>query len=234
MASRAFGWAAIALLAGVASPAFSADLVYDDPMAAVSPSASSGYWDGFYAGIFAGRTTGVVTDVGLVLYNPFFPDEDSFEISGWQVGARVGFDTYISDAIVAGVVADLAWTDAGGDFAFSSYSGSVSANWTGSLRARLGYDLGSVMPYATAGLALLEADAESQGGLGPGAASALHVGWTAGAGLELAVSENLSLNAEYRYSDFGEATYEDLASGVVDTPLDITSHQVTVGLNLRF
>ena len=57
-----------------------------------------------------------------------------------------------------------------------------------------------------------------------------HIGWTLGAGVEFAVAENVSLDLQYRYSDFGSKTY-DLA---VPTDYSLTSHAVTAGLNIRF
>jgi outer membrane immunogenic protein len=62
--------------------------------------------------------------------------------------------------------------------------------------------------------------------------SQTHVGWTVGAGLEVAVADNLSIDMLYRYSDYGEVGY----GGVTSPPYDasFTTHQITAGLNFRF
>ena len=55
-----------------------------------------------------------------------------------------------------------------------------------------------------------------------------HVGWTAGAGVEFAVADNISVDLLYRYSDYGSVDY-----GAGDD-FSLTAHAVTVGLNFKF
>ncbi len=59
----------------------------------------------------------------------------------------------------------------------------------------------------------------------------MHVGWTAGAGVEFAVADNVSLDLQYRYSDYGTQSYT-LGGG--DSDFSLTSHAVTAGVNFRF
>ena len=56
-------------------------------------------------------------------------------------------------------------------------------------------------------------------------------GWTVGAGVEFAATEDLSVDLQYRYSDYGDADY---TFGIFTNSLGLTSHQVTVGLNWGF
>ena len=70
-----------------------------------------------------------------------------------------------------------------------------------------------------------------ESGLGAGEDDATHVGWTAGAGVEFAATENLSVDLAYRYSDYGNAEYTN-SSGTGE--LHLKAHQVTVGLNWGF
>jgi len=58
----------------------------------------------------------------------------------------------------------------------------------------------------------------------------MHFGWTAGGGVEVAATENLSVDLQYRYSDYGSATYEL----VTDTDLSLTTHALTAGVNFKF
>ena len=80
------------------------------------------------------------------------------------------------------------------------------------------------MPYLTGGLAF--ANGTFQAG-GP-SDSQTHLGWTVGAGVEIAATEDLSIDVLYRYSNFGEKNYFN----EVDMSLD--QHAVTVGLNWKF
>lgn len=195
----------LALLAGTAlltTQAFAADLIIDTP---VEPGVVtvSGDWEGAYVGIFGAYAAGELTE-----------DFAGIDIDGWLVGFAAGYDVYLSDSIVGGIVADIAWNDIDDDADFSS-------DWNGSLRARLGYDAGAFLPYVTGGLAFIS------GNDGISGDSNTHWGWTVGAGVEVAVSEQLSLDLQYRYTDYAAASY-----GVSD--VGATTHAATVGLNWRF
>jgi outer membrane immunogenic protein len=200
----------IALLAGVAgvslvSAASAADLIIDEPAPEVGVLDVGGNWDGLYVGGFAGWAGGDVD----VTDGP----EDIFDIDGWLIGAALGANFSLGNGIVAGVVGDIAWSDIGNDdFDFN-------VNWVGSLRGKLGFDAGAFLPYLTAGLAVAGTDWDG--------IENTHFGWTAGAGVEYAVSEELSVDLLYRYSDYGPQEY-------AGTDYEGQTHQVTVGLNWHF
>lgn len=219
---------AIALLAGVAgvsvmSSAFAADLIISEPAPAVGVVSTSGNWDGVFVGAFAGYGWGTLTtedgylgDVAGTEYEP----------KGWQVGVAAGVNFTVSEAIVAGLVADIAWSDLGGDFVGGDLTSKT--DWQGSIRGRLGFDGGAFLPYVTGGLAFANNTLTDNVTLDEDTQT--HIGWTLGAGVEFAVAENVSLDLQYRYSDFGKKTY-DLA---VPTDYSLTSHAVTAGINFRF
>lgn len=199
----------IALLSGVAglalvSGAQAADLIIDEPAAGVVEVAS-GNWDGLYVGAFVGGLGGTFAEDNT---------NNELDISGWLAGVNLGANFTVADGIVLGVVGDVAWTNAEHDVA------PFSADWTASLRGRIGFDAGSFLPYLTAGLAV--AGGEIAG------VNETHVGWTAGAGVEFAVADNISVDLLYRYSDYGNVDY-----GFAND-YSLTSHAVTVGLNFKF
>ena len=97
----------------------------------------------------------------------------------------------------------------------------IELNWTGSLRGRLGFDGGAFMPYLTAGLAFGEGYFD-----GPDVTN-IHVGWTAGAGVEFAVSDALSVDLLYRYTDLAP-------QGYAATDIGFKTHSITAGLNWSF
>jgi outer membrane immunogenic protein len=215
----------LALLAGVAalgfaSSTFAADLIVDTPAAPYVAPAASGNWDGAYVGAFAGYGWGTLSDPDDVIGF----DDQEIDVNGWQVGVTAGANFTISEAIVAGIVGDIAWNNASGEFADEDFTYDV--NWSGSLRGRLGFDGGAFLPYVTAGLAFANATADWDGD----ADSQTHIGWTAGVGVEFAVADNVSLDLQYRYSDYGTKTY-DIDGG---TDFSLTSNAVTAGINFRF
>lgn len=125
----------------------------------------------------------------------------------------------------------------GADGRFADTSGVTSVgetdvNWQGSLRVRAGVALDRTLFYATAGWAL--ADVDFGGGPFPPPACCQYSetvhGWTLGGGIEHALNRNLRIRAEYRYTDFGEASgylapdFPDIAM-----PVDLTMHSVRFG-----
>jgi len=202
---------AIALLAGVAgvslvSAASAADLIIEQPAAPiVGVVDAGGNWDGLYLGGFVGYAGGEL-DSDLT-------EIDALDLNGWQIGAAVGANFTVTDGIVAGIVADIAWADVASD------EDVFTSDWNGSLRGRLGFDGGAFLPYLTAGLAVAGGDFDGE--------SNTHLGWTAGAGVEFAVTDSMSLDLLYRYSDYESKDYAGADIG-------FDSHAVTVGVNFKF
>ena len=187
-----------------------------------------GNWEGVYVGIFAGAASATFSeqDDATVLAG-----DGEVGVTGGLIGVAAGANFYLSDDIVGGVVGDLAWANLSGNGDYTPYASEANVNWLGSLRGKLGYDGGAIMPYLTAGLAFANADITNYD---PGEAafsdSNTHIGWTVGAGVEIAATEDLSIDVLYRYSDYGAKEYE--VYGTTDAGL--SGHQITAGLNWKF
>ncbi|WP_423066605.1 outer membrane protein [Devosia sp. CN2-171] len=221
---------AIALLAGVAgvslvSAASAADLIISEPAPApVGIVDTSGNWDGLFVGAFAGYGWGTLTDED----NYFLAGADTeYEGEGWQAGVAAGYNFTVSEALVAGIVADVAWSDINGENTTDGVE--YNTDWTGSVRGRLGIDAGAFLPYVTAGVAFANNTVTDT--TNDYSDTQVHTGWTAGAGVEFAVADNISLDVQYRYSDFGSASYD--LNGT-DYDFALKSHAVTAGVNFRF
>jgi outer membrane immunogenic protein len=219
------------LAAGVSALAISsasaADLIIDTPVEAGVVQAS-GNWDGAFGGVFGGYGW---AELGSDLAPPGaqFP-----EPAGWLLGVAAGVNFTLDSGIVLGVVGDIAWADLTETLTQPGFGSLTSTvDWQGSLRGRIGFDGGAFLPYLTAGLAVAHNSVEAVPVLGPSFGDdATHVGWTVGAGVEFAATEDLSVDLAYRYSDYGDADY---TLGLAPpSPLNITAHQVTVGLNWGF
>ena len=220
------------LAAGVSALAFAsaaqaADLIINEP-APVVPTVveTTNNWDGPFIGAFAGYGWG---DLDLV-------DVPDAEVSpqGWLLGVSAGTNFTLSEGIVAGIVGDIAWADLNEsvDDAAVGVAGESNIDWLGSVRGRIGFDGGAFLPYVTAGLAFAHNNIDGTFGAATVADDQTHIGWTAGAGVEFAATDNLSVDVLYRYSDYGTQSYAVEGGG--ETDVGLTSHTLSVGLNFGF
>ncbi|WP_417309411.1 outer membrane protein [Devosia sp.] len=206
-----------------ASAASAADLLVNGPAPSYNDyggySTSVGAWDGAYVGAFFGYGWGTLMDDDADLL-----DSDELGLDGWTLGATLGANFTVGGGFVLGAAGDVAWSGIDG---YDSGEGvDYDINWTSSLRGRAGYDAGMFLPYLTAGLAVAGGTASQ----GPDEDTQVHFGWTGGVGVEVAAADNVTIDLQYRYSDYGQATYD--VDGAFD--LGLVTHTVTAGVNFKF
>ena len=109
-------------------------------------------------------------------------------------------------------------------------------DYVGTVRGRIGYAFGTWLPYVTGGLAWGHTHVNVNDGSGQriSAPDDTRPGWTAGAGVEFAVSGNWSAKLEYDYIDLSRRTYDLSAFGLPAVNVDPSVHLVKLGLNYRF
>ncbi len=187
--------AALGLMALLGTiPAYAADAVMEEPPAPAAPMEEPplNTWTGAYAGVSLGYGFAGDTDVGSPVNNEIGTD-------GFLLGGFAGYNYQVGN-IVAGAEADIGYSwEEGSNAGLTSESGVE-----GSLRARLGYVVSpSILLYATAGGAAKDLEV-SGGGVSD---SNTMIGWTAGAGADIMVTEQVFGRVEYRYTDFGSDTF---------------------------
>ena len=219
MLSRIALGAVVALLS---TSAMAADLIIDEPAAVIPASAFD--WSGLYVGAHAGWAT------GSVLADPIDAPDETTAV-GWLLGVQAGANAQF-DSFVLGVEGDVAWTNITNEdeiFAVGGPFGLTDVNWLASLRGRAGVAFDQVLLYATAGVAAAGVTYNDLDGDDP-ASDGTHFGWVAGVGVELAVTEDVSVKAEYLYHDFGAVTYYD------EFPDDVSFnlHTIKAGVNFHF
>ena len=207
--------APIAAAIGFAAlPAFAADVIEQPPappVAEIAPEVISN-WAGPYLGLQAGYGFGEVEVPG--------PDIDT---DGFTGGVLAGWQAQ-SGSIVYGVEADVNYNRSqGGNGVIGT-----NARVDGSLRARLGYAVNDrILLYATAGGAA-ESRRVSAGG---GSDRNTGLGWTAGAGVDAKLTDQVFGRLEYRYADYGSDRYN---TGAGPIEADSAQSKVMLGLGLKF
>jgi outer membrane immunogenic protein len=208
-------------------PAFAADLA-PQPVEPEAPVYLPFSWTGFYLGAHVGGAFGTAGNS-----YPATTTLGDFDTSGFVGGIHAGYN-YQWDQFVLGAEADFDGTSLRKretDPAFGSLR--ISTPWQGSVRARLGYAYDRLLIYGTGGVAFAEHDFNYTSLLGNGTSKFddTRAGWTLGAGLEYAFTNNWTARAEYRYTDYGKKTY-----ATVDGPIKsgFNDHQVLVGFSYKF
>lgn len=199
-------------------------------------------------------------------------DNQSHRLGGFFAGGQVGYNYQFGNQVVLGVESDLQWSEirasSGIDSMYayntsspfpnsgSNVSGmNINQNWFGTTRLRLGYQFADrFMAYVTGGVAYSEFSVANTGtgtetsptpdiySRTSGAATLTRIGWAAGAGVEHALGNNLSVKAEYLYSEYSGVAAPYLA--VTENTPPVTSgtfssgtlgiHLVRAGLNYKF
>jgi outer membrane immunogenic protein len=137
-------------------------------------------------------------------------------------GAHIGLNWQLDD-VVLGAEADISNADLDGD------DGSLQQDVDNivSVRGRLGWALGSVLPFATLGAAW----ADSERSITSVAKDRPNLeGWVVGLGADYAITRNWSARLEYLHYDFGNTTYQLNVPHEVDIGVDA----VRAGINWRF
>lgn len=179
------------------------------------------HWDRAFVGVVAGGAMAGGYESGSY-------DDAIDTFFGGLAGVAAGMDMTLDNGVVVGGVADLAWL--GLPARVDGVDEDIyRLNWAGSLRGRVGLDFGTMLPYLTGGVAVMGG---SVGNIDQTAyQDAIFYGVTAGAGIEMAVGDALSVDFGYRYSWYGEQELEFTTPSPASSRIGFDSHQLTVGLN---
>jgi outer membrane immunogenic protein len=216
-------------------------------------------WSGFYLGAQAGYMQGTGSDTDLCLTATGLGSEclsdadDGFDLSdnnmdGVTVGGYVGYN-YRIDSVVLGLEGDANWDNANGsNSVLGELNYDTGINWDFSLRARLGLVVDErALLYVTGGPSWVNTDIDTNLGIVPADVAnvtsgddSTEFGWVLGAGAEYAITEHLSMKAEYLHGWYGDADLDLLkATDGVNTlkyvqKQNLQTNVVRVGLAYHF
>ena len=198
-------------------------------------------WTGFYLGAQVGygwnaNENDIVLPTGFVVQRGDFGDSGD----GFLAGVHAGYNYQIGSFVIGveGDVEGVFGDDDDGDVVVIGPGGGVFTNygfagnaldWQGSIRARAGFAFDRALIYATGGFAF--AGVSGSFGLLDSGDDNL-TGWTLGAGIEYAFTNNLTTRLEYRYTNFdgGDNVFNNVSLG----SNDIEFHTVRAGLSYKF
>ena len=135
-----------------------------------------------------------------------------------------------------GIEADASFTSPLDGPALTPAPFNTTLDYVGTVRGRVGYAFGTLLPYVTGGFAWGHSHVNINDGGGNIVSSPgqTQPGWTAGAGVEFAVSGNWSAKLEYDYIDLARRMYDLSGFGLPGLNVDPNIHLVKLGLNYRF
>jgi outer membrane immunogenic protein len=225
-------------------------LAADLPRSSYAPPAAPAPftgWSGLYlGGNFGGGSTTATSDFSVAGI-PIGTINNS--LTGAVGGAQAGFNWQYGPAVV-GVETDIQFSGMAGTlnspcaapFCLVPTTASFTQKlpWFGTVRGRLGYAANSWLVYATGGYAYAEIDTDASAS-GPGFAATftrheMRNGWTAGGGIEVALSPKWSARLEYLYLDFGRVNNPWVLAvpPTIDDNTRIVTSVVRAGVNYRF
>ncbi|MEZ5797180.1 MAG: outer membrane beta-barrel protein [Paracoccaceae bacterium] len=206
---------ALSALSLTTAPAMAGDLSPVGAEAGIASPSSHG-WTGPYAGVHLGYGDGQYKQADFS--SMVLDDEPAHRLDGFLGGVTLGYNVQ-SGNLVYGVEGDLALagikgtnSDIPGWYCSPGIDGchnSIEA--LGTLRGRVGMARDTMLLYATGGFAVARINTGDTTGAAVGVfthSDKTETGWTAGFGLEKAISGRSSIKAEILYVDLGETRVE--------------------------
>jgi outer membrane immunogenic protein len=240
------------ILAAATGQALAADLPQPapPPVHAPAPYFAPVYnWAGIYAGINGGYGFGSSTWSDPA--NSAGGGSGNFHTNGGQIGGTLGVNFQVRNLVV-GVETDLDWqgekgTSGEGNLfcaapvtatGATGLSCNTKSDWIGTFRGRIGGAIDRLLFYATAGGAYGNVQASLSS---LPTQSTTRFGWSAGAGVEAAFSQNWTAKIEYLWADLGHGASCNTAAscgfdptGVANNSVKFTESMLRVGLNYKF
>lgn len=204
------------------------------PSGEAAPSPGPSPWTGFYVG---GHVAYGVTGASDTLSRSTTSNDS---LGSFHGGVQLGYERRLPLHLRAGVETDISFPYFVEDGAVVSRTvarGAVTGklDFVSTVRGRVGYEVGHWLFHVTGGLAWSQARMSEASGASAATSTVLSwpVGWTAGAGAQLAFARSWSLRAEYLFYRLGD-TAGAFAPGASFRLSDTIMQSVRLGLDWHF
>lgn len=224
------------ILALMATSAHAADVIVPEaPVAPAVPIATPFNWGGAYVGGQVGYGW------GSSKFSARSEEEkaalNGISSNGFLGGIYAGYNFDTGTNLILGVDGDFTGSaikragSTGGD---EPTGFKTQLQWSGAARARVGYALDRFMPYIAGGAAFgnIKDGAHFQGEKVV-SQSKIQTGWTIGGGADYAVTDNVIMRLEYRYTDFGKRNF-NVGDTSVNASGKLSTNDVRLGIAYKF
>jgi outer membrane immunogenic protein len=202
-----------------------------------TPAVPLATWTGSYIGIAGGGAWG-----SAVVRNEATGVEQTPRVDlggSGIVGLTTGFNIQ-NGGLLLGFEGDISATNKKGSaFEFppnAAFSNEVKERWLSTFRGRIGYARDNWLFYATGGGALANIEHGITSPAGQVSDQQWHWGWTAGAGVEVKLSQDWSAKLEYLYVGLQDKSYFTPAPSAAfpsNQGVNLDDHIVRVGVNYQ-
>ena len=217
-------------------------------------------WSGFHAGVRVGAGFNenhleyTYTDVPAFVVD-LLPTSADLNAKGALLAAALGSDWQFG-TMVLGIEADASWSGIRGT-ASTAFAGDVGMGvppldftteyelqWFATARARAGVAVDRILFYGTGGLALANVSLDTSVDIAipgveglAGSETVTKVGWTAGGGVQFAITDHVDIGGEVLFYDLGSASVS--ASNATDPSQNHAEQAISgvigrIGINRRF
>lgn len=196
-------------------------------------------WTGAYAGLHVGTLDGDAEGTAVApgdIGSQDLTADPNGVLGGIQAGYNFQFGSFVLGAegdVSFGDIDDVIYPEM-----FGAFPTRIEAemDWMATIRGRLGWAWDRTLFYATGGVAWTDLDVTADAGAdGSDSDSASMFGWTVGGGVEHALTDSISMKAEYLYADFGREDLDFNFDGFeVSSDADLETHTFRVGVNWLF
>ena len=220
------------------SVGFAADLpVKARPLPPPPPFSWTGFYIGAQVGYAAAHDDANIDNPVFGIFIPFTVDPRgviggghigyNYQVGQWVLGVEGTIDgTSMDKTVFVGICPLFCGTS------------QTQLGVQGSVRGRVGIAFDRLLLYGTGGAAIADItntyNTLPVGGIA--SIESTQVGWTAGAGLAYAFTDNWSIRGEYRHSDFGHFVDKSSVALFPTTNLNrhVTQDQGQIGISYRF
>lgn len=187
-------------------------------------------WEGAYIGGQTGYSW-----AGSKFSSHIGPETVTLKPRGFLGGVYGGYNLDSGNNVIFGFDADATYDHQPKDD--STVNGVIGIEsrlrWSGAVRARAGYAFERFLPYIAGGMAIGNIkDTVSLARLGSEAERHTRIGWTVGAGVDYAATDNVILRLEYRYADYGRRDYD--FGGYLDLRNRFKTNEIRMGVAYKF